>query len=59
MRHRPTLRAPDLHRVSLEASPRGREDMFFDSPLAIHEPLSSLEGPEIRVEHAPPDASVA
>lgn len=59
MRHRPTLRAPDLHRISLEPSPRGREDIFVDSPLAIHEPLPSLEEPEIRVEYASPDASVA
>lgn len=53
----PTSRPPDLRRVSLEASPRGRED-FFDTPLAVHEPLPSLDEPEIRVEHSPPDASV-
>ncbi|KAF8506782.1 hypothetical protein F5888DRAFT_33647 [Russula emetica] len=58
VRHHPTSRPPDLHRVSLEASARGREDIFVDSPLVSHEPLSSLEEPETRVEHAPPDASV-
>ena len=47
----------DLHRVSLETSAHGREDIFVDSPLAIHEPLPTLEEPEIRVD-APPDASV-
>jgi hypothetical protein len=59
VRHHPTPRPPDLRRVSLEASPRGREEIFVDSPLAIHEPDPSLEEPEIRVDHAPPDASVA
>jgi len=59
VRHHPTSRPLDLRRVSLEASQRGREDIFVDSPLAIHEPLPGLEEPEIRVEHASPDASVA
>ena len=55
VRRRPTLRPPDLHRVSLEASPRGREELLVDSPLAIHESLPSLEEPETRAEHALPD----
>ena len=59
VRHRPTSRPPDAHRVSLEASPGGREEFFVDSPLALHEPLPSPEEPETRVERAPPDASVA
>lgn len=59
LRRPPTSRPPDLHRVSLEASPRGREEFFIDTPLATHEPLPSLEEPEIRVEYVPPDASVA
>lgn len=60
VRRRPTSRPPDLlHRVSVEASPRGREDFFVDSPLVIHEPLPSPEEPETRVELAPPDISVA
>lgn len=57
VQHHPTSRPPDLHRVSLETSAHGREDIFVDSPLAIHEPLPTLEEPEIRVD-APPDASV-
>ena len=59
VRRHPTMRPPDLHRVSLEASSRGREDIFVDSPLGIHEPLPSLGEPETRAEHALPDASVA
>ena len=59
VRHHPTSRPLDLHRVSVEASPRGREEVFVDSPLVIHEPLPGPEEPEIRVEHAPPDTSVA
>lgn len=58
---RPVPRHSDLHRVSLDASPRGREDTF-DSPGGIPEPLPIFEEPETRVEHALaalPDASAA
>jgi hypothetical protein len=54
----PTSRHSDLHRVSMEASPRGREEIF-DSPAGIHEPLPIVEEPESRVEHVVPDAPVA
>jgi hypothetical protein len=59
VQHHPSSRPPDLHRISLEASPRGREETFVDSPLLVHEPLPSFEEPEIRVEHASPDASAS
>jgi hypothetical protein len=59
VRRRPTSRPPDLHRVSLEASPRGRDDFLVDSPLFIHETLPSPEEPETRMELAPPNTSVA
>ena len=35
--HHASSRPPDLHRISLEASPRGREEFFVDSPLAIRQ----------------------
>jgi len=51
----PVPRHPDLHRVSLEASPRGREEVY-DSPASIREPLPIFEEPESMVEHAQRDA---
>ena len=53
----PTSRHRDLHRFSLEASPRGREESF-DSPIDIHEPLPIFEEPESAVEHVLPSTSV-
>jgi hypothetical protein len=55
VRHQPTSRPTDLHRVSLEASPRGREEVFVDSPLATHDPLPSFEDPGTRSELVLPD----
>ena len=51
----PVPRHPDLHRVSLEVSPRGREEIY-DSPMSIREPLPIFEEPESMVEHAQRDA---
>jgi len=51
----PVPRHPDLPRISLEASPRGREETF-DSPASIREPLPIFEEPESRVDLAQPDA---
>ena len=56
VRHQPTSRPTDLHRVSREASPRGREEVFVDSPLATHEPLPSFEEHETTAELVLPDA---
>ncbi len=53
VRHHPTSRPPDLRRLSLEASPLGREEVFFDSPLAVHEPIPFHEPLPSREE---PDA---
>lgn len=53
---RPTPRHSDLHRVSLDASPRGET---FDSPGGIPEPLPIFEEPESRMEHVLPDVSAA
>ena len=47
----PVPRHPDLPRISLEASPRGREETF-DSPASIREPLPIFEEPESRVDLA-------
>ena len=52
----PVPRHPDLHRVSLEASSRGREEIY-DSP--VREPLSIFEEPESMVEHAQREASTS
>jgi hypothetical protein len=54
----PVPRHPDLHRVSLEAAPRGREEIY-DSPSSIREPLSLFEEPESALEHAQRDASAS
>jgi hypothetical protein len=48
----PVPRHPDLRRISLEASPRGREEVF-DSPASIREPLPIFEEPESKVEPTP------
>ena len=49
-------RHPDLHRVALEASPRGREEIY-DSPASFREPLPIFEEPESTMELAQRDAS--
>jgi hypothetical protein len=51
----PVPRHPDLRRISLDASPRGREETF-DSPASIREPLPILEEPGSKVELTQPDA---
>jgi hypothetical protein len=51
----PTSRHSDLHRVTLETSPGGREEIF-DSPVGMHEPLPIVEEPESRLEHELPAA---
>ena len=51
----PVPRHPDLHRVSLGPSPRGREEIY-DSPASVREPLPIFEEPE-SMEHAQRDAS--
>jgi len=52
----PMPRHPDLHRVALEASPRGREEIY-DSPASFREPLPIFEEPESTMELAQRDAS--
>jgi hypothetical protein len=48
----PTSRHLDLHRISLEASPRDREESF-DGSADIHESLPIFEEPKSSVERAP------
>jgi len=52
----PVPRHLDLHRVSLETSSRGREEIY-DSPASIREPLPIFEEPEGTVEHVQREAS--
>lgn len=52
----PVPRHPDLHRVSLGPSPRGREEIY-DSPASVREPLPIFEEPESIGEHVQRDAS--
>lgn len=52
-----TLRHPDLHRISSDASVRGREEIF-DSPASFQAPLPHVQEPESDAERADADSPI-
>jgi hypothetical protein len=52
-----TLRHPDLHRISSDASARGREEIF-DSPASFQAPLPHVQEPESDAERADADSPI-